>query len=440
MKPIAYTTHWRALALLGVPIVIGQLGTIAQSFADTMMVGQYGTDELSASGFVNNVFNLAIFFLVGFSYSTTPVVGRYYGQGRSDCCGRALRESLIVNASAFAGIAVFMLTLYACLPWLGQPTALLPLIRPYFLIILASLLPMALFNAMKQFSDGVGDTRTPMWIMIGGNVTNVLLNWLLIYGLPALHIPQMGLNGAGWATLASRLLMTVVLGTVVLCSRRFAPYRTGLQPTRRGMSHLVRKGLPISMQMALESSSFNIAAIMMGWLGTTALAAHQVMCTVGSLCFMFYYGVGAAAAVRMSHFRGRGQTSELPRIATAAYLLCLASAVVLTGSIILFAPPLISCFTTSADVVAMVLTLLLPFAVYQLGDSLQVVYANALRAVEDVKPLFGYAAVAYLVVSVPLSFLFGFILKGGAAGIWWAFPFGLSTAGLLFLRRFRRSA
>ena len=454
---ISYKEHIKALALLGIPIVIGQLGSIAQAFADTIMVGHYGTDELSAAGFVNNVMNLAIYLLLGFSYSTTPIVGSYIGRKQNGKAAQTLKESMTSNLAFCIVIGLFLLFLYQHLEWLNQPEALLPLIRPYFLIILSSLPFLALFNALKQFCDGTGDTRTPMWIMMGGNGINILGNWVLIFGSPEMSVgsltfsmaPQ-GLLGAGYATLISRIAMLVGLAAVVFGSKRYVIFRDGLKQTitRRGLLHLSRTGLPISLQMGLEASSFNIAAIMMGWLGIAALAAHQIMCTVGTFCFLIYYGIGAAAAIRMSHFRGCAMVAadtetaqimwrEVRRTSMSAYAMTATMACLLISLFFVLRTEVIGCFTTSEEVIATCMTMTIPFMLYQLGDMTQTIFANSLRAIEDVKPLMWGAAVAYLIVSLPLSYLFGIAWGGGAAGVWYGFPFGLTTAGLLFLWRFR---
>ncbi len=447
---VTYREHIRALTVLGVPIVIGQLGTIAQGFADTIMVGQYGTPELSAAGFVNNVFNLVFFLLLGFSYSTTPIVGSYFGRRQLDDVGRTLKESLLANLMACLVVMLLMWLLYRRLDLLRQPTELMPLIRPYFLIILASLPFISAFNALKQFCDGVGDTRTPMWLMLAGNVFNILANYFLIFGFSPCHVQAMGLNGAGIATLASRVFMFVVLACVVFFSRRYVVFHNGFgkRMTRLGIFHLTKVGLPIGLQLSMEAASFNITAVMMGWLGAAALAAHQVMCTIGSLNFMFFYGIGAAATIRMSHFRGVAQAVHMPasdradawrevrRTAFAAFGMAVGSAVLLSAFIFLLRTPLAYCFTSSAEVVTLVVSLMVPFMLYQLGDSTQIVFSNALRAIEDVKPLVWFAFVAYVCVSIPASYLFAFPLGYGAVGIWYGFPLGLSTAGLLFLLRF----
>ncbi len=430
------------LIKLGIPIVIGQLGTIAQSFADTIMVGQYGTAELSASGFVNNVFNLIVFFLLGFSYSTTPIVGSFFGKKAYDDCGRASKESLHSNLTVCFFIVLFLYILYLNLDWLGQPKELMPLIRPYYLIILCSLPFVSAFNSLKQFCEGVGNTRVPMWIMITGNIVNIVGNYLLIYGFSIpftnIQIESMGLNGAGYATLVSRFLMFVILLLIILRDRDFRIFRNGFSQrvTRNGMLHIIKIGIPISLQLSLEAASFNISGVMMGWLGATALASHQVMCTIGTLCYMFYYGIGSASAIRISHYRGAGKSKEIRRISFTAYKMLLISALLLTSAIVFCFNPLCYCFTTSQEVVDMSLGLLLPFILYQIGDSTQIIYSNCLRAIEDVKYLMWYAIFAYLIVSVPTSYIFAFPCHMGATGIWYGFPLGLTTAGILFLCRF----
>lgn len=434
-----YKKHFLLITRLGFPIVVAQLGTIVTSFADTIMVGQYGTDELSAAGFTNNIFGLVIYFLLGFSYSTTPVVGAYFGRGRYADAARSLKESAVANMSVCAVVVALMSVLYFNLHHLGQPEDLLPLIRPYFIVVLASMPFVSAFNSLKQFCDGVGDTKMPMWVMIGGNVVNIIGNYLLIFG--KMGCPELGLVGAGLSTLIARVMMVVAIIVLILTSRRYAMYRGGLRMrvTADGVKHLTRKGMPIGLQMCMEASSFSLCAVMMGWLGSAPLAAHQVMCTIGSLCFMVYYGIGAAVAIRISHFRGQGNWGEVRLVANVGLLMTLSTGVLLSTMIFLLRYDISYMFTTSEEVVAVVVSLIVPMMFYQLGDCIQTVFANALRAIEDVKMMMFYAFIAYVVVSLPLSYVFGFILGWGAVGVWWAFPFGLTTAGVLFWTRFNKT-
>ena len=211
-----YSRHYGDMLSLGLPIVIGQFGIILVSFADTMMVGHYTTDDLAAASFVNNVFNLAIIFSTGFSYGLTPLVGSLFGKSDYTGVGRMLKNSLLANAIVSAVLVLVMGVLYLNIGRMGQPVELLPLIRPYYLVLLVSLPFILLFNAFKQFADGITDTRTSMWILLAGNAVNIFGNWLLIYG--KWGMPELGVFGAGISTLFSRIFTLAVFVGIFMFS------------------------------------------------------------------------------------------------------------------------------------------------------------------------------------------------------------------------------
>ena len=420
--------------------MIGQLGVIILGFADTMMVGRYGTDELAAAGFVNNLFNLVIVFSTGFSYGLTPLVGGLYGRGEHGGTGRLLKNALAVNASVAVVLMVIMGALYLNVHHLGQPAELLPLIRPYYMVLLLSLVFVLLFNAFKQFSDGITDTLTPMYIMLGGNVLNIFGNWLLIYG--NWGCPEMGLLGAGVATLISRVVMLLVFVFILLHARRYAPFRDGFRNSyvnREDSRSLMRMGMPVGLQMGMETASFSLTAVMVGWIGTAALAAHQVMLTVGQLGFMMYYGMAAAVAVLVSNYHGRGDADSVQRTVSSGFRIILCMAVMVCVPLLVFRGQIGYLFSDDAQVVEMVAMLVVPFVIYQFGDGLQCNYSNALRGISDVKKVSYYAFIAYFLVSLPSAYIFGFVCDWGLTGIWCSFPLGLTTAGTLFYMRFRSS-
>lgn len=200
-------THYHALLKLGIPIVIGQIGVIILGFADTLMIGHHSTPELAAASFVNNMFGLAIIFSTGFSYGLTPIVGSLFGQHKYEAAGQSLKNSIAANTVLAVMVCAVMYLLYLNMHRLGQPEELIPLMRPYFLILLASMPFVLWFNAFKQFTDGITDTRVSMWILLGGNILNIIGNYLLIYGKCGL--PELGLNGAGLSTLIARILMVI---------------------------------------------------------------------------------------------------------------------------------------------------------------------------------------------------------------------------------------
>ena len=213
------TTHYKALLKLGIPIVIGQLGMIVLGFADTLMIGHHSTEDLAAASFVNNMFNLVIIFATGFSYGLTPIVGRLFGSGDKKSVGCTLKNALWANGLMGILLSALMGILYLNIHRLGQPEELLPLMRPYYMVLLVSLVFVMLFNAFKQFADGITDTKTPMWLLIGGNALNILGNWVLIYG--HFGFPEMGLLGAGIATLTSRILIFVAFAGIFLTAKRY---------------------------------------------------------------------------------------------------------------------------------------------------------------------------------------------------------------------------
>ena len=419
--------------------MMGQMSFIVMGLADTLMVGHYGTNELAAAGFVNNIVALLIVGGMGFSYGLTPVVGALLGEGREHDIAGKLRNGLF----ACSGIGLLMTLLAGllllALPWFGLPQELLPLIRPYLFLLLLSLLPMMAFNAYKQFSDGIQDTSMPMWIMLIANILNIFGNWLLIFGHWGL--PEMGLLGAGLATLLSRLLQLVLMAGVFHLTKHYRFYRDDFHKTsitKADQRELHRMGWPVALQLGMETASFSFSAIYVGWLGATALAAHQIMITISQLFFMLYYGLSAAVAVRVSYYRGSGEVEQTRKVAAAGLHLCWLIALLEGLPLFLLRDKVGLLFTGNTEVVCLVAMVTIPFLLFQIGDALQCTYANSLRGMARVKPMIWIAFVAYIVISLPLGYIFGFICGWGLVGVWMAFPFGLTSAGLLYYKEFRR--
>ncbi len=258
-----YITHYRSLTSLGLPIIIGQTGTILLSCADTLMIGHHGTDELAAAAFVNNMFNLVLLFGLGFSYGLTPIVGNLFGREQSPRIGETVKNALAANSLLALLLGAVVTMLYANIGNLGQPTELLPLMRPYLLVLFVSLPFVCWFNVFKQFSDGITDTRTPMWILLGGNILNIIGNYLLIYG--KLGLPELGLFGAGISTMLSRVIMTIVFAAIFFLSKRYRIYRVGFiqgKVNRTAFLEQNKLGWPLALQMGMESAAFSLSSIM----------------------------------------------------------------------------------------------------------------------------------------------------------------------------------
>ena len=434
-----HLTHYKALAQLALPIMVGQLGMLLVGFADTIMIGHHSTQELAAASFVNNLLTLAIVTGIGFSLGLTPVVGALQGQKRQAEAGLALKSSLVANTLVALGLIAAAMVLYLFLDRLGQPEELLPIIRPYYLIVTLAMLPVMWFNSGRQFTDGIAKPQYGMWILLAGNGLNILGNWLLINGIGP--FPELGLNGAGISTIFARSCMALTYLFLIGRGRRFQRYRVGLF-RHRGMRPMVKRlfhlGTPMAMQSGMECASFSLCAILVGWIGTLALASHQIMCIISQFNFMIYLGLGTAVSIRTSHFYGQGRINEVRQMAASGFRLMLLLEVVLSALLFTVHDVMGGWFTDNTEVTAMVSSLFVVFVAYQFGDGMQINYANALRGITDVKALALIAFVAYFLISLPASYLFAFPLDMGLVGVWLGFPFGLTSAGVMLWWRFQR--
>lgn len=433
---------YKELVRLGLPILVGQVGMIVVGFADNIMVGHYSTDALAAASFVNNVFNVVMMCSLGFTFGLTPLAGALYSSGKLERTGALTRLALRVNACFTLLLMAVMAVLYFYLDRLGQPAHLLPIIRPYYLIFLVSLLPVSLFNVMAQWSYGINDTRLPMWIILGANALNIAGNYALIFG----HwgAPELGLTGAGLSTLCARVLSPLVMAAVFVLSRRCAPYRRGMRELRARPGDLrlvVATSLPVALQMAFETAAFSLSAVMVGWLGHVELAAFQIVVIVGMLGFCVYYSVGAAIAVKVANASSAGADvcREMRRYAWAGYHIML---VLMTVASLIFALGgrwLMGVFSDDAAVVGLATSLIVPMILYQLGDATQITFANALRGTSRVQPMLWIAGFSYLVCGLPSTYLLCFTAGLGVYGVILSFSVSLFMAAGLFLYFFLRA-
>lgn len=433
-----YKGHYRSIAKLGLPLLLGQLGMILTGFADTLMVGHYSTEALASASFVNNVMNFMTMLCMGFSYGLTPIVGAKNAGGRYFEVGAIVKNAVLINMAFGIVVGLVMLAIYFNVGRLGQPDKLLPLIKPYYLVLLISMIPMLFVNTLRQFTDGITDTRLSMWIIIGGNVLNIILNYLTIYG--KLGFPELGLLGAGLSTLAARVAMAVSYVIVIARSQRYVGYVQGFKQGSidTGVTKMIfGTSWPLAVQMGLETGIFSFASVMTGWLGEVPLAAYQVMLSVSMIGFMVYYSLGSSMSIKIAGYYGAGDIGKIKSCSMAGLHIIIFCAVVACLIFYFLGEPVVRLFTNDTDVVAVALTVIPPLMLYQIGDALQVTFANALRGLADVRPMMVTAIVAYLVVGLPLSYMLGFPCGLGIVGIYLSFAVALLLAGLMFCAKFR---
>ena len=431
-----YKRHYRSLILLGLPIIIGQLGAIITGLADTIMVGQHATAELAAASFVNNVVNAFIVLGTGFSYNLTPLIGENLARNKFIAIGGWLKNSMMANFTTSLLIIAVLLGFYFNLEALDQPTELLPLIRPYFLITVSSVLFVMMANTFRQFVEGIANPSVSMWILLSGNLLNIVGNYILIYG--KLGLPELGLYGAGISTLVSRIVMLLLFILVFLYRPSYAPYRRGMQLfrfTKDRWKRLNAIGWPIGIQQGLEAGTFCVTAIMIGWLGSLALAAHQVAITISLVSFTTYLGLGSAVAIRTSYFKGANDWYMVRKITLAGIHIALAIVLVVCLTLF-FTQDFLGLIFTDDLAVNDIVKLLLPILMlYQVGDSVQIILTNSLRGLADVKAIMWISFLAYFLIAIPFGYFCGFTLEWGISGVWLAYPIGfVCSVTLLGLR------
>lgn len=448
MKKTNYIGEYNHLLKLGFPITVAQVGFTLQGMADTLMLGQHSASELAAAGFANSLLIMAQLLGMGFCMAAVPTIGSLYSKRNHQGIASELKSSLVADALQGVFVCLLMYACYAALPLMGLDEGLLPLIRKYLLILIPSLLVMNICSGMKNFYDCLTDTTTTMWIVLAGNLWNVLGNWALISG--NMGFPEMGIQGAAWATVSSRMLMLALYVVCFLVGKKYGIYRRLWKTavvTRTSLLRHNRLGWPIALQLTIELAAFSGVALALGrggisWDATSALSAHQVGWQVSSFIYMFYIGIGSAVAIRVAHYHGLGGWRGIRHSAHAGYHLIVAVGIVATTLVCVFRHYITGIFVSDADPVlfatisSTVVSMVWPMIFYQVGDGMQTCYVNALRGIGDVKKLLKYSFFSYGVATIPLSYLFGIIMDGGTVGVWWGFPVGLSMAGFLYLRRF----
>lgn len=438
-----YLPHYKSIIKLGLPILVGQLGMIAVGFADNIMVGQYSTPSLSASSFVVNIFNIAMMFLMGMTLGLTPLIGAMHARDSQGEIGTTVRMGLRLNIITSLAVTIIMGLLYFAIPYMGQPESLLPLIRPYYLLFLAGMVPVVIFNVFAQWSYAITNTVMPTIIVLISNAVNVAGNWLLINGYCG--FPELGLMGAGYSTLISRALCALLIVVIFFFHPRFKVYRDAFMhraPTHLTTRKIFNTSYPIAFQISIETASFSLAAVMTGWLpdGHIALGAFQILLIVGTLGFCIYYSMGAGVSVLVANAAGRGDTQGMRTIGFAGYHVILAIALCSSMLFIFAGRSLISLFSDGDEaLISLAAAQIFPLVLYQMADATQINFSNALRGTSHVRPMMWISLVCYIIVGVPATYIMGITMELGLYGIYLSFSVSLVLAAVSYMFFFMRN-
>jgi len=422
---------------LAYPVIIGQLGIIMMGVVDSLMVGKLGAAPLAASALGGSSAFIVLIIGIGVSYAVTPLVAIAVGAGRFEDCGIYFRQSLLVNSILSIIIAVIIYFAADLIKYFDQPVEVQNQAVDYMRIIGLSSIPLLLFQTYKQFIEGLSIMRPAMIITLIANLVNVFANWLLIYG--NLGFPALGLNGAGWATFASRAFMALALMGFVMNNKFFKKYDVSFHFKSINwtvIKKILSLGLPSGIQYFFEVGAFSFAVVMVGWLGTKQLAAHQIAINLASISFMAVLGISVAGSIRVGNAVGMKEITETRRAGFTAILLG-ASTMLGAGIIfILFRNYLPTLYVNDEVVISYASSLLIIAALFQLSDGTQAVGIGVLRGLTDVKIPTAITFIAYWIVGLPVGYFLGFTLELGVQGVWIGLLLGLTTSAILLTLRF----
>lgn len=426
--------------------MLGMLGHTFVSFIDNVMVGQLGTAELAAVSLGNSFMFIAMSLGIGFSTAITPLIAEADSANNFDTAKSTFKHGLFLCTTL--GIALFLMVFFAkpLMYLMKQPEEVVALAIPYLDLVAFSLIPLVVFQAFKQFSDGLSMTKYPMYAILVANITNVILNYVLIFG--KFGFPELGIVGGAYGTLISRFFMVACLWLLLAKNERSKAFVTNIKffvLEKLMLKKIINLGAPSAMQMFFEVAIFTAAIWLSGLLGKNPQAANQIALNLSSMTFMVAMGLGVASMVRIGNQKGLQNYVELRRIAFSIFFMAIILAVFFGVIFFVFHKELPKLYVAYNDaqnladnmeVVSIAAQLLIAAAIFQISDSIQVVMLAALRGLQDVNIPTIITLISYWLIGFPISYYFGKEDQLGSFGIWLGLLAGLSTAAVLLYIRF----
>jgi multidrug resistance protein, MATE family len=433
-----YKTEASEMLRLSLPIIISQLGIVGMGVADTIQVGQIeGKSSISvaASGLSNSLFfTLAVIGLLALGV-VAPMISKAEAEENRSEINNLFHASIKVAVILGAITLVLCLFLTIFMTSMGQDAEVIALAKPFTWLITLSVVPLFLFVALRQLSDGLGKTQMAMYVTLSALLLNIILNYFLIYGNGG--FPPLELLGAGISTLLSRIFMALALWFLIKKEAIFKPY---LIKTKANLNDLVKKiikiGVSAGMQGFFEVAVFAGAVVIIGWYGKYQQAAHQIAISMCSVTYMMVTGMSAAGGIRVGHFWGLKDRKMIVLSGTTALLMSGGFMALCAIIFFIFYNPLIALYTTDATVVPTAISLLIIGGFFQMSDGLQVTALGILRGISDVNIPTGITLFAYWVVGLPIGLLLAQYYKLEAAGVWIGLTAGLTTSAVLLCWRF----
>jgi len=434
-----YTSEFKKNMHIAYPVMLGQLGHVLVGLADNLMVGQLGAAPLAAVSLANSIIFIALSLGIGFTFAITPLIAEADGENNVKKGRSYFQHGMLLSTVLGIFLFIALVLIEPILHKMNQPEEVVALAIPYFKIVAFSMIPLLVFQGLKQFADGLSFTKYAMKATIVANIINVGFNYVLIYGI--WFFPKLGIEGAGYGTLISRFAMVFFLLYILKSKTVFIPYFSSFSFSEIKKSVLKRVfnlGYPTALQMFFEVSIFGAGVLLSGVLGTNSPAANQIALNLASMTFMIAVGLGVAATIRVGNQKGLKNYKELRRISISIFLLMIVIDLFFALGFILTKDILPTFYIDNIEVVETASLLIIIAGFFQLSDGIQAVVLGALRGLQDVKAPMLITFVAYWIIGFPICYYLGLHTELKTTGIWIGLLVSLTASAIMLYIRFHK--
>lgn len=438
MKNTASYSHIRETISLSIPLVLTQIGHIITGMVDNIFLGRLGKTEQAAGILSNNLFVIVLVFSIGMSYVLTPAITEAHVNRNEQEKASLFKNALFINFSLSILLFIVLFFLSGILKYMQQPQDVVVLAIPFFNVLIFSIIPVSLFFVCKQYTEGLGNTKAAMYISVAGNVLNIILNYLLIYGKAGL--PELGYMGSCWATFIARVFMGA--GFLVFMFRHksvnsFASYYKAAKLNALHFWQLLKDGIASALQFTFEVAAFAISGLMSGVFGKEQLDGHGIALSLAAFTYMFASGIGSASTIRVGKYYNINDLDNVKLAVKTSYKLVIITMGFMALLFILLNNILPVIFSSDAEIIHIASVLLLFAAFFQLFDGTQVTAIGVLRGLEDYKFPTVIAFIGYWLIALPLCYLFAFVFHYKVYGVWLGLSTGLGFVSLALYFRIK---
>lgn len=435
---MTFKKHIGETAMLSWPLIISQVGYIITGIVDNIFLGQIGKTEQAVGFLANNIFILLLVFSIGMSYSLTPLVTNADVNQDNKQKASLLKNGLFLNF--FISILLGLILYFASpiLNYMQQPKDVVEMAIPFFNVLIFSIVPCSLFFVGKQYTEGLNNTITAMIISVGGNILNIILNYILING--KFGFPEMGYMGPCWATFIARCFMgfgfLVLLFKAQVHKEVIALFKD-VSLNFKDQFNLFKFGIGSALQFTFEVAGFVCCSLMMGWFGKESIDSHGIAMSLAAFTYMFGSGISGAATIRVGKFKSLGDIKNTRLAANSALLSALSVTIFFALVFLALHNYMPYFFSKDMEIIELASQLLIIAGFFQLFDGVQVTALGILRGLEDIKIPTIITLVGYWAICIPLAYFLGTYLNYQAKGIWYAILISLSFVAISLYWRIR---